>query len=726
MRNDARVPNARPHPRDPRRPQLSSHAKGAAVRQAKARGWTGFMLWPVVALATLAAGAASFIVVAAPAGLVRDHIVEQFKRRTGHELTVEGGTSISFWPRFSVSMTDVVVSAAPGFEGAPLARISEIEASVRLWPLLNRRVEIEHVTVERPQIELRIDESGRRSWEMAGPEDRRTRTATAEPVAAAAPSERLMQMAAPTDIARSRAERVAGQLASLEVRVRDGVLRYSDPRTPVQEEASGIDLSLSTGAADEPITLTGSFRWHDEDIGLQAEVASLRDLLGREPSFLSAKLKASVLDAEFQGHAAVSGPVRLDGTLALEAPDLRRLAGWIGTAVPEGKDYGALSVAGQLQAKGDGIELSRASIRLSGSTARGLIAVSQGAQRPHLTADLDIDQIDFNAFSGRQPQGGARRVPAGEPGDGPSADLLDLSALTRVDADVRLGIGGILHKDLKIGRTALAATLSGGVLRTNVKEAELYGGRGGGTVDIDASGPVPAFEARLVLEEVEARSFLEDRAGFDGIDGRARIGLALAGEGQSERQMVEALRGTAELKVNDGALLGIDIPRMIRTLKEGRIPSFERAPGDRTPFHQLTASFTLEKGTARTSDLKLVSPLFAASGSGNTDLARRQIDYSVRAHLTPPPSGQGGASQALAGLELPLRITGPWRAPKITADLGGIVKNPDRVVDTAKEIGRQFKGKSIDEAVRGLLGKGTEEENAAGQKAKDLLKGLLR
>lgn len=684
------------------------------------------MLWPVVALATLAAGAASFIVVAAPAGLVRDHIVEQFKRRTGHELTVEGGTNISLWPRFSVSMRDVVVSAAPGFEGAPLARISEIEASVRLWPLLNRHVEIEHVTVERPQIELRIDESGRRSWEMAGPEGRRTRTATAEPVAATAPSERLMQMAAPTDIARSRAERVAGQLASLEVRVRDGVLRYSDPRTPVQEEASGIDLSLSTGAADEPITLTGSVRWHDEDIGLQAEIASLRDLLGREPSFLSAKLKSSVLDAEFQGQAAVSGPVRLDGTLTLEAPDLRRLAGWIGTAVPEGKGYGALSVAGQLQAKGDGIELSHASIRLGGSTARGLIAVSQGAQRPHLTADLDIDQIDFNAFSGRQPQGGTRRGPAGEPGDAPSADLLDLSALARVDADVRLGIGGILHKDLKIGRTALAATLSGGVLRTNVKEAELYGGRGGGTVDIDASGPVPSFEARLVLEEVEARSFLEDRAGFDGIDGRARIGLALAGEGQSERQMVEALRGTAELKVNDGALLGIDIPRMIRTLKEGRIPSFERAPGDRTPFHQLTASFTLEKGTARTSDLKLVSPLFAASGSGTTDLTRRQIDYSVRAHLTPPPSGQGGASQALAGLELPLRITGPWRAPKITADLGGIVKNPDRVVDTAKEIGRQFKGKSIDEAVRGLLGKGTEEENAAGQKAKDLLKGLLR
>src|SRR5262249_7309425 len=237
---------------------------------------------------------------------------------------------------------------------------------------------------------------------------------------------------------------------------------------------------------------------------------------------------------------------------------------------------------------------------VGGTTAKGLLAVEQGAPRPHLTADLEVDQIDLNAYlpDRRGRGGGSRQGGSGERADGPSEDAFDLSALTRADADVRLAVGGLIYKDVKLGRTGLVATLSDGLLKTNVREAELYGGRGGGTIDLDASGAVPSFETNLVLEEVAAQAFLEDRAGFDGIDGKAHIGLALRGQARSERQIMEALRGTAELKVRDGALVGIDIPRMIRTVKEGRIPSFERAHGDRTEFSQLAASFKIENGMA--------------------------------------------------------------------------------------------------------------------------------
>jgi AsmA protein len=731
MHNVARPTTFDPPDRDPRRASRPRPPLGTGERRREPRSWRAFALWALVAVVCLVIGGGTFVIVAAPVDLVREHLVQQFKARTGHDLIIGGSTSVRLWPRFAVSLTDIVVPQSV-VDAPPLVRIASIEAEVRPWSLLSHRVELERVLVHQPEIELSVDSDGRRSWDFGRSASTGGRTgpspAPSTDAGAPADSGRIARMAAPGDISQNRAEKIAGRLASLELRVADGALRYRNARTAAQADLSAIDLVLTTGDANAPVSFKGSLAWRGETISAEAEVASLKELLTGETSPVSLKLSSPRAEAGFQGRMATAGGARLEGALTVRSPDLRRLAELAGTALPESEGFGAFALSGKLALAPGSTQLAGATLSLASTTARGLFSLEQGATRPHLTADLEIDCLDINAYQSdrRGRSGGTRQGGGAGRMEGPSEDALDLSLLTRMDADVRLALGSLIYKDVKLGRTAVSATLADGVLKTNVREAELYGGRGSGTVDLDVTGPVPAFETNIALEGVAAQAFLEDRAGFDGVDGKAHISVALAGQGHSERQMVESLHGAVDLKVRDGALVGIDIPRMIRTLKEGRIPSFERAPNDRTEFSQLSATFKLENGLAKTSDLKLVSQTFGATGSGTTDLVRRQIDYAVRAHLAPPPSGQGGTAQALAGLELPLRITGPWRSPKVAADLNGIVKNPDRVVDTAKEIGRQFKGKSIEEAVRGLLGKGTEEENASGQKAKELLKGLLR
>ena len=80
---------------------------GRRIPRRRAGRWQAFVLWPLVAFAALAAGAAAFFVVAAPVDLVRDHLVAQFKHRTGRDLEIAGTTSLGFWPRFTVTVRDL-------------------------------------------------------------------------------------------------------------------------------------------------------------------------------------------------------------------------------------------------------------------------------------------------------------------------------------------------------------------------------------------------------------------------------------------------------------------------------------------------------------------------------------------------------------------------------------------------------------------------------------------
>jgi AsmA protein len=66
-------------------------------------------------------------------------------------------------------------------------------------------------------------------------------------------------------------------------------------------------------------------------------------------------------------------------------------------------------------------------------------------------------------------------------------------------------------------------------------------------------------------------------------------------------------------------------------------------------------------------------------------------------------AGQGG-DENLGGIEIPVHVGGSWDEPKFKPDVAGVLKDPDKAVETIKEIGKQFKGKKADEILKGLFG----------------------
>ena len=99
-----------------------------------------------------------------------------------------------------------------------------------------------------------------------------------------------------------------------------------------------------------------------------------------------------------------------------------------------------------------------------------------------------------------------------------------------------------------------------------------------------------------------------------------------------------------------------------------------------------------------------MSPLIRLTGAGNVNLGQRQIDATLRPKLVGTLSGQGsGGAGELSGLELPLKIKGPWEKPQIAPDMDGLLKNPNQAVDALRELGKQVQQGKGGPALNNLL-----------------------
>jgi AsmA protein len=208
---------------------------------------------------------------------------------------------------------------------------------------------------------------------------------------------------------------------------------------------------------------------------------------------------------------------------------------------------------------------------------------------------------------------------------------------------------------------------------------------------------------------------------FGWLDGRGTIVVALAGEGLSERQIVGTLRGKVELSVTDGAIVGLDIGRVLGGIEKGRFSNLKTDPADRTPFSEFGGSFVVTNGVAQNQDLRLNSPHLQVSGAGSANLALRTVDYTVRPKIASSQGGDGSVVN-LSGLEVPVRVEGAWEKPTFTPDLKGVLGS-EQAGEAIKQIGKNLKSQEVQDAIRGLLGGGDGQQKV---KPRDLLEKLLK
>ncbi len=759
-------PQARRGPPPPGHQQ--GQPRGPVGRQPPPRrrgGVLTFLLGTLVLIVALAGAGAAYLVLNPPSDLIRQTLADQVKEKTGRDLVVAGPASFSFWPGLGVSLKDVTLSGPAGSPNK-LVTMAGLDVNIKTMPLLQRQIEVRRLVLKKPVFDFRVDKQGRKNWQLAdaGTPVRYAQASTPQPSAGAAPTATDAPAVQPDNPA------LAAKLAQIkhvqlgDVRIEDGTLRYTDERSGKTQQVSAVNVQVAMQSLNSPVTAKGDLAWQGEKIKFDGKLSTANLVLQEKPAQLVFNADNRNINASFDGAVLIHDGADLEGKITAKSESVKSLAKWLGSTLPPVSGFGPLSLAGTLKTNGNVTSLSSANLGLDGATGTGTITVTTGGVRPAVQANLKLSELDLNKYMigaagaaaptpapkpAKKPAVAGAPAKAGDeagdaieellqvPASGPkvhgyteragwSNEPLNLTLFGVVDADAKLQIGRLIYQNIKVGQTALTVALKNKVMKTAFDNVQLYEGQGSGFLNVDGTANAAKIGANFVLEGMSALPFLKDAAGMDWLSGKTKLTLQLASQGTSQLQLVETLNGKADFAFADGAIVGFNLPGAIRGISQGKLSGLKKAPAEKTDFSELAASFTIANGVAQNQDLKLTSPLLRVTGAGAVHLPPKTVDYTVKPKLVTSLEGQQGATD-LSGLEIPVRITGPWDKPKFEPDFKGVLADPNKAIDAVKQIGKQFKGKSAKEIADELLGK-KSAGGATGStaKAKELLKNLLK
>jgi AsmA protein len=613
-----------------------------------------------------------------PKDWLRKQITAQVKDATGRDLTIAGDLELQLLPEAIIKLGDVKFSNMADGSRPDMATLQELSVHVALLPLISKEIEVKEFVLVKPNILLEVDKNGKANWAISPGGDAS---------ASGSPS--------------TSDDGDGAGLESLklgDVRVVDGRVEYKDAKGGTSEVIENLNVSISLPDLDSPLAIDGSLSWHQEALTLKLGVAKPRALMEAAASPLSLTLNGKPVNVAFNG-SLDTGALGAGGKLALDVPSIKNLAAWAASPLDvEGDVLGPLKIDGQLAVSPSTISFTDMTLVLDAVRGTGSLSAKPGTI-PSITGKLALEALDLNpyltAFGGDPNVAAAPAKPAGT---GWSDEPIDVSALRTINADLALSVASIQAQDIKIGESAVAVKLNGGKLNVNLSKLAFYGGNGTATINVDASGKVPAVSKTFKLSGVQARPMLTDAAQTDWLAGTGNIVLDVTTRGTSQKAMVSALNGKGNFSFLDGSIYGINLASMVRNAT-GAFLTKDAGPV-KTDFAELSGSFTIKNGLVSNDDLKMLSPLLRVSGKGTADMPPRTVNYRLEPKAVASLSGQGGVADK-AGITVPIIVEGSWDNPSFRPDLTGAIsdlaKDPAKALDAVKGLAKE-PGKILDNA----------------------------
>ena len=719
-------------------------------------------------------GAAVFVLPAIiPADFIREEIARQVKENTGRTLTVRGKSSFSIVPNIGVQMNNVSLSNPPTMVGEPIIKMDSLNVQLKLWPLLEQKIEVKRFILTKPQVSLKVDGRGKNNWTFAKlfRPHKPVQLASASGIENNKTTEQddsysdlkyfihkifygpvYLSGQAITDIQDVKLD---------EIKVIDGILTYHDEKANFSERFDQINLKISLTNLASWLTASGSTIWKARDVSFDLGLQSPKKLIDGEKLPMTLNVKSNDFRHFFNGEVSWADGIYLTGESELQIPYLRNFTDWLGFELAETNGMKDFAIRGKLDAQSHKWSFTNATINMDGMNITGEANLFLGRRLPYLKASLKADTIDLNTYlkdaeikesqlinpnfqfseqTGTQ-NGYVQNVnqsgignsqvltTSGVNGRAPERGQISArpinsfaSSFEYFDADIDLSSNKIIYENIRIGKSQANMKIRKGILNATVPNIDLYSGKAVANIKIDGKGAIPQFNSQVTISDISAKPFLKDAQDFDWISGKTNIKLNISGQGHTHNQIVASLKGTGNIAFVDGAIEGINIPKMIRSLQKGQFEDWNRNSNEKTDFSELTASFKMNRGVADTKDINFIAPLVRAQGKGSVDLNKSWVDYRLKPKIVGDLEGQGTKRRDLGGLAIPVRLQGPIDDPKISLDLdiNDIVKNPEKVVKSVNNAIKAIKKKKkvdFESLIQGVLG-GDDNSEGSGNNLK--------
>jgi AsmA protein len=423
----------------------------------------------------------------------------------------------------------------------------------------------------------------------------------------------------------------------------------------------GLKLNLAKNTA-------GKTNWDDLVKPSKTEAAADKTVPGKGPGIGGISInkvdirKADVTwkDQASNAQYAVRNLDLQTGKIVVGEPVDVRLAFDVESGQPPVRKHLDLKSRIKLDLEAQSLEIMNLALAVDDTRLTGTLAI-RNFDKPAYRFDLALDQIDLDRYllapapaSGSKPDAAAPAEPVEIP----------LSLLRALDLQGKLGIQKLKAMNLHSTDVTVQVTANNGLITLGPNQAKLYSGKYAGRTALDVRGKTPLLTIDESVSAIDLAPALKDALQFDKFTGVADLSAKVTAQGLDADRIMETLNGTASFTVQKGAVKGMDLRKMIDTVKTAqrdnllqKLTELKPQPADETPFTQLSGTAQITNGVVQNNDLKVQSPdLVNVSGKGSASLPRQTLDYTVTV-------GQ-----------YPIIISGPFSSLKFRVDTSALLK----------------------------------------------------
>ncbi len=604
-----------------------------------------------------------FVVISIPESTYRDQVEKAASKALNRPVTLTGDTSLSLFPEISIAIDGLKVANPDGFSAAYLLETGPAKARIKLWPLIDQRVEVAEISLTDAKIHLERLPDGRTSWATPDPADPTIQENTGN---SAPPAQTDAPQTGSASIGRAT-------LINFQV-------RYIDHVEGLDYQLSDLNADAKLSAGLQSFSFTGDGVLQDIDFKIAMTLDPVPALVARRPAALSLKLESAPANIGFEGTINDPDIGHIAGDLNVDSRP-RSLASLLESDLDAGGLPEAFGLQSVIVGSASALQLSSLQFNLDDTRGAGTLNVDLGASRPALTGALRVDQLDLTPYFAATDANPA-------PSSGHAAwsnARLPFDSLSLLNAALTVRFDTIMLDQIRLTDGQINSTLEDGRLNlttgteTAASGFQAFGGRWTSRLFIDTARGTPTVNLRATGQNISAAQIASTLFDYRGISGTGEFSLDLSSAGSSVDGLIGKLSGNAEAKLANGKLSGVNITRLVRTgdnlitalrtgTLDGNLIASAVGRDSETDFTSLLARFRLDNGIARVSDLDLVNPAISVAGTGSINLKAKRLDLRLQPTLTRQQADQS-ISLGLGGTPIPVRIRGDWAAPQISPDL---------------------------------------------------------
>ena len=644
-------------------------------------------------------------------GTIQTKLEQQLNRKVSL-----GNMSLGLFPlRFKVA--DLSIAEDPKFNSSsPFIQTKELSVSVKLLPLLSKSVEVDSLSLERPNVELIKNAQG--VWNFAS---------LGQKSPSAAPS--------------SSNEFSLGELA-----INDGQVAITDvqdhrPRTVYDH----IDVKLMDFAPTTPFSVEASVHLPgpgNQEVGLKGKGGPLShespattpfkgtlDLKGVQIGGLQKFLQIPALantDGVLSGHtdiASENGKLSANGQMNLDKPKLHG----IDVGYPINADY---NVSDDLT--NDVLRVDKGALKLGQTPIFVTGTVNHKPTPAQLDVNLKASDVTIAEIARLAAAAGIAFAPGMTVNGRINADIKAQGA-----ADKPALNGTLAGRDIQVSGKEIAKPVEVKALNIALTPTEIHSDNfnvtsGGTTAAVQFSvkqytSPAAQVDATVrapqaALPDVLAMAKAYGVTSLDKVSGEGNLSADLRAAGPvrslSSNEIMKAVNGTINVNFNNVRYSGVDIShQLLSILGTSKAPQKDQGV---TTIQKMTGTIVIKSGIAQTNNLQALLDIGNVGATGTASLVSQALNLQLNAVLSKGFSQQVGGtgvagymSTALANnqgeLVIPATVTGTFQNPKVMPDvqkmaqmkLKGLIPTGDNPLGGASSILGGLTGKKGQPATPG-------------------------